>query len=189
MCCAVRARGRPLQRLPDACRRSPGHVTRRLVAVKRSLIINDQMRPDNHLGLPVRRYPVGKLDVAAGHRNHTERKANAELPIEPIDPNCAGEVARRWRYVDGRGEIGVIPSVSEPFCGTCSRLRLTADGMIKNCLLGNDEFNVKRVMRNGGSDEEIANLIRLAIRMKGEHHGLNKPGFDKLVRNMNRVGG
>jgi cyclic pyranopterin phosphate synthase len=114
------------------------------------------------------------------------REAGEIVPVAGGEPS---EIARRWRFRDGLGEIGFINPVSEPFCGTCSRLRLTADGMIKNCLLGNDEFNVKRVMRNGGSDEEIADLIRLAIRMKGEHHGLNKPGFHKLVRNMNRVGG
>jgi cyclic pyranopterin phosphate synthase len=109
--------------------------------------------------------------------------------LEPVPGDDPSEIARRWRFRDGLGEIGFINPVSEPFCGTCSRLRLTADGMIKNCLLGNDEFNVKRLMRGGGTDEEIAGLIRLAVRMKGEHHGLNKPGFEKLVRNMNRVGG
>jgi cyclic pyranopterin phosphate synthase len=101
----------------------------------------------------------------------------------------ASEVARRWRFTDGLGEIGFINPVSEPFCGACSRIRLTADGMIKNCLLGNDEFNVKSILRTGGDDEQIASLIRLAVQMKAEHHGINKPGFEKLLRNMSRVGG
>ncbi len=114
------------------------------------------------------------------------REAGELEPVPRADPT---EIARRWRFRDGLGEIGFVNPVSEPFCGTCSRLRLTADGMMKNCLLGNDEFNVKRLMRGGGTDEEVASLIRLAVRMKGEHHGLNKPGFEKPVRNMNRVGG
>ncbi len=114
------------------------------------------------------------------------RDAGDVVAVESDDPS---EVARRWRFEDGEGEIGFINPVSEPFCGACSRIRLTADGMIKNCLLGNDEFNVKRVMRTGGDDEEIANLIRLAVQMKAEHHGINKPGFEKLVRNMSRIGG
>ena len=114
------------------------------------------------------------------------REAGEVVPVPSDDPS---EVARRFRFADGVGEIGFINPVSEPFCDTCSRIRLTADGMIKNCLLGNDEFDVKRVMRSGGSDEEIASLIRLAVHMKAEHHGINKPGFEKIVRNMSRVGG
>ena len=99
------------------------------------------------------------------------------------------EVARRWRFEDGAGEIGFINPVSEPFCDSCSRVRLTADGMIKNCLLGNDEWSVKRVMRSGGTDGDIADLIRLAVAMKGEHHGINKPVFEPMIRNMSRIGG
>ncbi|MDP3936754.1 MAG: GTP 3',8-cyclase MoaA [Deltaproteobacteria bacterium] len=109
--------------------------------------------------------------------------------VVAVESDDLSEVARRWRFEDGEGEIGFINPVSEPFCGACSRIRLTADGMIKNCLLGNDEFNVKRLMRTGGDDEEIASLIRLAVQMKAEHHGINRPGFEKLVRNMSRVGG
>ncbi|MFQ5457073.1 MAG: GTP 3',8-cyclase MoaA [Myxococcota bacterium] len=126
-------------------------------------------------------------EVVTGAQILTRIRAAGEL--EPVASDDPSEVARRWRFRDGMGEIGFINPVSEPFCGTCSRVRLTADGMIKNCLLGNDEFNVKAVMRSGGADEEIANLIRLAVRMKAEHHGINKPGFEKLSRNMSRVGG
>jgi cyclic pyranopterin phosphate synthase len=113
-------------------------------------------------------------------------KAGRLVPVPSDDPS---EVARRWRFEDGAGEIGFINPVSEPFCGTCSRVRLTADGMIKNCLLGNDEWSVKRLMRSGGSDEDIADLIRLAVATKAEHHGINKPGFERIERNMSRVGG
>jgi cyclic pyranopterin phosphate synthase len=126
-------------------------------------------------------------DVVTGAQILALVRAGGE--VEPVAPDDPSEVARRWRFRDGVGEIGFINPVSEPFCGTCSRVRLTADGMIKNCLLGNDEFHVKDVMRNGGSDEEIASLIRLAVTMKAEHHGINKPGFEKLSRNMSRVGG
>ena len=113
-------------------------------------------------------------------------RAGRLVPVTSEDPS---EVARRWRFEDGAGEIGFINPVSEPFCSTCSRVRLTSDGMIKNCLLGNDEWSVKRLMRAGGSDEDVADLIRLAVTMKAEHHGINKPGFERIERNMSRVGG
>lgn len=126
-------------------------------------------------------------DVVTGEQILARIRAAGE--VEPVAADDPSEVARRWRFKGGLGEIGFINPVSEPFCDTCSRVRLTADGMIKNCLLGNDEFDVKRIMRTGGSDEDIASLIHLAVRMKAEHHGINKPGFEKLSRNMSRVGG
>ena len=109
--------------------------------------------------------------------------------LEPVPTDDPSEVARRWRFEDGRSEVGFINPVSEPFCGTCSRIRITTDGMLKNCLLGNDEFDVKRVLRTGGSDAELANLLRLAVHMRAEHHGINKPDFEKTERNMSRIGG
>ena len=65
-------------------------------------------------------------------------RINAELPLEPASPNYTGEVAQRWRYADGDGEIGVIASVSAPFCGDCTRARLSTDGKLYTCLFGAD---------------------------------------------------
>ncbi len=84
---------------------------------------------------------------------------NAELPIEPIEPNYAGEVAGRWRYVDGGGEIGVISSISAPFCGACTRARLSADGQLYTCLFATRGHDLRGALRSGASDEEISSTI------------------------------
>jgi len=84
---------------------------------------------------------------------------SAELPPEPIEPNYPGEVARRWRYVDGDGEIGVITSVTEPFCGDCTRARLTTDGNLVTCLFAAGGTDLRGPMRAGASDEELVGLI------------------------------
>lgn len=85
---------------------------------------------------------------------------NAELPLEQIEPNYRGEVAKRWQYQDGGGEIGVISSVSQPFCGDCSRARLSAVGKLYTCLFAADGFNLMEVMRNGASDTELEAKLR-----------------------------
>jgi len=84
---------------------------------------------------------------------------DAELPLLPADANYPGEVARRWRYRDGGGEIGVISSVSRPFCGDCSRARLSADGQLYTCLFGVRGHDLRTPLRDGRSDAEIATLL------------------------------
>ena len=81
-------------------------------------------------------------------------------PLEPIDPRYPGEVARRWQYSDGSGEIGVISSVSQPFCGTCSRARLSAEGKLYTCLFATNGTDFRAPLREGASDAEIEGLIR-----------------------------
>jgi cyclic pyranopterin phosphate synthase len=83
------------------------------------------------------------------------RTIDAEMPLEPIDPNYYGEVAERWRYQDGSGEIGVISSVTRAFCHTCTRARLSTDGMLYTCLFANAGFDLRRLLRAGASDSEI----------------------------------
>ena len=84
---------------------------------------------------------------------------NAELPLEPLDPNYRGEVAERWRYKDGSGEIGVIASVTQAFCRTCTRARLTAEGKLFTCLFGIKGFDLREMVRGGASDEDISQAI------------------------------
>ena len=86
-------------------------------------------------------------------------RINAETPIEPVDPNYHGEVAERWRYVDGTGEIGFISSVTQPFCSGCTRARLSPEGKLFTCLFGSDGFDLKEPLRAGASDDEIRALI------------------------------
>jgi cyclic pyranopterin phosphate synthase len=85
---------------------------------------------------------------------------NGEFPLEAVEANYSGEVANRYRYVDGAGEIGVIASVTRPFCGDCSRARLSADGKLYTCLFGIKGHDFRAMLRLGASDEEIAEKVR-----------------------------
>jgi len=83
-----------------------------------------------------------------------------EFPIEPADPNYKGEVARRWRYQDGAGEIGFISSVTQPFCGDCTRIRMSADGRLYTCLFATEGHDLRRLLRERHSDEYLTNWLR-----------------------------
>ena len=84
---------------------------------------------------------------------------SAEVPLEPIGANYVGEVAKRWRYTDGSGEVGIIASVSQPFCGDCSRARLSTEGKLVTCLFAADGLDLRGPMRNGATDDELKELI------------------------------
>lgn len=84
---------------------------------------------------------------------------NAELPIEPVQPNYVGEVARRWRYRDGGGEIGIISSVTQPFCRDCSRARLSAVGKLYTCLFAADGFDLRSYLRSGCDDRTLREAV------------------------------
>src|SRR5918999_3833549 len=84
---------------------------------------------------------------------------DAEMPLEPVDPNYTGEVANRWRYTDGSGEIGVISSVTQPFCGACTRARLSAEGKLYTCLFAAHGHDLRQPLREGASDQEIGRRL------------------------------
>lgn len=86
-------------------------------------------------------------------------RIGAALPLEPVDPNYPGEVAARWRYVDGGGEIGVITSVSQPFCGTCTRARLTTEGSLVTCLFATGGVDLRTPLRDGSGDDVLRERI------------------------------
>jgi cyclic pyranopterin phosphate synthase len=88
------------------------------------------------------------------------QRIDREMPIEPADANYGGEVARRWRFKDGSGEIGIISSVTQPFCGDCTRARLSADGKLYTCLFAVRGHDLRGLLRQGPSDEEIAQSVR-----------------------------
>jgi cyclic pyranopterin phosphate synthase len=85
---------------------------------------------------------------------------SAVWPLEPLDPNYVGEVANRWRYLDGQGEIGIIASVTMPFCGDCSRARLSADGQLYTCLFGIKGHDFRALLRSSAGDDELAAFLR-----------------------------
>jgi GTP 3',8-cyclase len=87
------------------------------------------------------------------------RTIDADMPLEPADPNYTGEVAERWRYKDGGGEIGVIASVTQAFCSTCTRARLSAEGKLYTCLFAIKGFDLRELLRDGSTDEEISQAI------------------------------
>ena len=92
------------------------------------------------------------------------------LAIEPVDSAYRGEVARRWRYRDGRGEVGFITSVTQPFCGDCSRLRLSADGRLYTCLFAGEGFDVRRRLRGNLSDEQITAQLKGVWRQRRDRY-------------------
>jgi cyclic pyranopterin phosphate synthase len=98
------------------------------------------------------------------------RLVDAEWPLEPAQPNYYGEVAERWRYRDGAGEIGVIASVTQPLCGSCTRARLSAEGQLYTCLFGSAGHDLRALLRGGASDREIAAAIADVWRVREDRY-------------------
>jgi cyclic pyranopterin phosphate synthase len=109
-------------------------------------------------------------------------------PLEEI-PAKASSTARRFRFADGAGEIGFVNPVSEPFCSSCDRIRLTADGQLRTCLFSRREWDLKAPLRDGATDADLAALIRFAVRHKELKHRINEPGFVRASRSMSQIGG
>jgi cyclic pyranopterin phosphate synthase len=115
-------------------------------------------------------------------------RINGRWPLRALDVGSSAP-AERFMFEDGQGEIGLISSVTQPFCGTCNRLRLTADGAIRNCLFSDNEFSLRDLMRSGSSDEDVAHLIRQAVWEKFPGHAINEPRFLRPTRSMSMIGG
>ena len=107
-----------------------------------------------------------------------------------IEPVVRGnEPAERWRYSDGNGEVGVIASVTKPFCGNCDRVRLTAEGQFRTCLFAVDEFDMRSLLRDETSDEAIADAIAAAVGTKWAGHSIGQVNFIRPKRTMSQIGG
>jgi cyclic pyranopterin phosphate synthase len=104
-------------------------------------------------------------------------------------PAKASSTARRFRFADGVGEIGFVNPVSEPFCSSCDRIRVTADGQLRTCLFSRREWDLKRPLREGAGDGELVELLRFAVRHKELKHRINDPGFVRASRSMSQIGG
>ena len=111
--------------------------------------------------------------------------------VHPLLPEGhANEPATTFRFADGApGRVGVIASVTEPFCDTCNRLRLTAEGMFRNCLFAMGETDLRAPMRAGASDDDLALLIRQGLWAKWSGHRINHPDFVQPARSMSMIGG
>jgi cyclic pyranopterin phosphate synthase len=98
------------------------------------------------------------------------RRIDAEYPLEPVDPNYGGEVAERWRYRDGAGEIGVIASVTQAFCADCTRIRLSTDGKLYTCLFAAGGHDLRGLLRRGADDAELAAAISRIWTVRDDHY-------------------
>lgn len=112
---------------------------------------------------------------------------HAEFPIEAVQRTSAP--ATTYRYLDGGGEVGVIATVTEKFCDTCDRIRLTADGQFRNCLFAVTDYNLRDVMRAGATDDELAEILEGAVHDKWAGHGIDTVHFIRPKRNMSQIGG
>jgi cyclic pyranopterin phosphate synthase len=117
------------------------------------------------------------------------QRIHARWPLEQI-PHQRSETARKYRFADGApGEIGLIAPVTQPFCGHCSRIRLTADGKLRTCLFSKDDHDLRPMLREGASDEDLIAYITSIVMEKEEGHRINEPGFAPPSRTMVFIGG
>ena len=117
------------------------------------------------------------------------RRLQARFQLVPVVSGNKSETARRWRFADGRGEIGLIAPVSEPFCGHCNRIRLTADGQIRTCLFSLHEHDLRGRLRSGDDDEAVKAFIREVVGHKEDRHHIGEPEFVHPERTMSCIGG
>ena len=134
----------------------------------------------------------GWLNNAVVGQDEIVSTINAVFALEQIASRGAAP-ADRWRYLDGKGTVGVIPTVTKPFCGDCDRVRLTADGQFRTCLFATDEFDVRALLRNGvddrATDDAIEALLRRAVGEKWAGHTIGQVSFVRPRRSMSQIGG
>ncbi len=125
--------------------------------------------------------------VVPGHE--VLARLQARFDLRPTAPDNPSATSKRWAFADGRGEIGIIAPVSEPFCGHCNRIRLTADGKIRTCLFSVKEHDLRSLLRGGASDEEIAEWLKGVVWQKEARHHIGEPEFVAPPRSMSCIGG
>ena len=125
--------------------------------------------------------------VVPGHE--ILRRLQARFELKPVSSDNKSETAKRWTFADGSGEIGIIAPVSEPFCGHCNRLRLTADGKIRTCLFSVTEHDVRSRLREGATDGELRDYLQEVVWQKEARHRIGEPDFVPASRSMSCIGG
>jgi cyclic pyranopterin phosphate synthase len=110
-------------------------------------------------------------------------------PLVPVERDDPSQPATDYRFADGLGRIGFINPVTQPFCSRCNRLRLTAEGQVRNCLFSTAEWDARRVLRSGGTDRELAELLHASVGAKKAGHGINSDEFIRPERAMYQIGG
>jgi cyclic pyranopterin phosphate synthase len=145
-----------------------------------------EMRFIEYMPIGADQWERGKVYFAHEILEQLEREVAPLVPVDDYDPRAP---AMEFRYTDGGGRVGIIASVSRPFCASCNRLRLTADGKLRNCLFALDEVDVKHLLRGSASPEAIAEVVRQNVRAKWEGHEINTARFIKPLRTMHAIGG
>jgi GTP 3',8-cyclase len=132
---------------------------------------------------------VVTLDEIVSRLNKWRPSCSTPAGLIELPANAASETAKRFTFSDGVGEIGIIAPVSRPFCGHCSRVRVTSDGSIRTCLFSQSDHDLYGEMRRGGTDEDLTTYIRRVVLRKEARHHIGEPGFEKPSRNMVHIGG
>jgi cyclic pyranopterin phosphate synthase len=145
-----------------------------------------EMRFIEYMPIGADHWERGKVYFAHEIMEQLEREIAPLVPVEDYDPRAP---AMEFRYTDGAGNIGIIASVSRPFCLSCNRLRLTAEGKLRNCLFALDEVDIKPLLRGQAQPEEIVDTIRRNVLAKWEGHEINTARFIKPLRTMHAIGG
>ena len=116
-------------------------------------------------------------------------RLQSRFALQPLAADNPSATAKRWAFADGRGELGIIAPVSEPFCGNCNRIRLTADGKIRTCLFSVTEHDLRGRLRDGASDEELGAWLKQLVWQKEARHHIGEPDFVPPSRSMSCIGG
>jgi GTP 3',8-cyclase len=145
-----------------------------------------EMRFIEYMPIGADTWERGKVYFAHEILEQLEREVAPLAPAKDYDPRAP---AMEFEYADGGGRVGIIASVSRPFCTSCNRVRLTADGKLRNCLFALDEADVKSLLRRGAPDEELAEVVRRNVLAKWEGHEINTARFIKPLRTMHAIGG
>jgi GTP 3',8-cyclase len=117
------------------------------------------------------------------------QRLQKRFDLTPVTLDNASSTSKRWRFADGRGEVGIIAPVSEPFCGHCNRIRLTADGKVRTCLFSVAEHDLRTRMRDGSSEEQISAWLDTVVAQKEARHHIGEPDFQPASRSMSCIGG
>jgi cyclic pyranopterin phosphate synthase len=145
-----------------------------------------EMRFIEYMPIGADRWERDKVYYAHEILDQLEREIAPLVPVDDYDPRAP---AMEFRYTDGGGRVGIIASISRPFCMSCNRVRLTAEGKLRNCLFALDEVDVRSLLRGGGGDSEIADALRRNVWAKWEGHEINTSRFIKPLRTMHSIGG
>ena len=138
--------------------------------------------------MPLDSAQAWQKDMVVSGREILER-LRARFDLQPVESDNPSSTSKRWRFSDGRGEVGIIAPVSEPFCGHCNRIRLTADGKVRTCLFSVTEHDLRSVLRNGSSDEEVGQWLKGVVWQKEARHHIGEADFQPASRSMSCIGG